>query len=174
MRSDWFHKTLVSYLPQMRRFAYSLCGNRTEADDILHDAVEKALSRRVQLLKRSRIKGWLFQIVYREFIDERRRQARQATPDGNVLTLVHPVAASQESTSECRSVLEAMEDLPEDQRAALSLIAIEGFSYDEAARMLKLNEGTLRSRLARARKTLRDQTGSTTSAERRAHLRRVR
>lgn len=159
MRADWFHTELVFNLPRLRRFAFSLCGDKARADDILQGAVEKALARRGQLVRRKRIRGWLMQIVYREFIDETRRQSRYvAMPEGNVIPLVRPVPARQETISECRSALEAMRCLPEDQRAALSLIAIEGLGYDEAARILKINSGTLRSRLARARQFLREAT----------------
>ena len=66
-------------------------------------------------------------------------------------------SANQQPHAECLRALEHIQNLPEDQRTALLLVVLEGTSYRETAGILGIQVGTLRSRLARARETLRHQ-----------------
>lgn len=148
------HDELVSILPRVRRFAVNLTGNRPDADDLLQIVVERLLDRPIpqdaDLLK------WSFRICRNAWIDEiRARQVRQHAAEDTVL---QPVHEHGEKTAMTRLTLQdvdmAMRDLPDNQRVAISLVAVEGFSYADAAEVLGVPVGTIMSRVSRARKAL--------------------
>jgi RNA polymerase sigma-70 factor, ECF subfamily len=151
-------------IPGLRAYARALARDREAADDLVQDTLETALARRGQWRGEGSLRGWLCRILLNRFRDGLRR----ARPTATVLALV-PDAADPASTrrSEGRLALSevhhAMGRLPEDQRAALLLVALEGLSLSEAASVLGCAEGTLASRLARARAALREMTGRETT-----------
>lgn len=125
------------------------------ADDLVQDCVERALRNRHLWRPRGRLRSWLFRILYRTYLNDcasARARREVVTPDAGAALTVAPV---QEAHVECHDVLAVVDELPEDQRAAMLLMALEGPSYREAARILEINIGTLRSRLARAREFVR-------------------
>jgi len=119
--------------------------------------VERAIRKR-HLWKRSgSIRNWLYRILYNVFLNQRLhrdRAGRQLALDDVHLTTSEP--ARQELQLECSDINSAMQRLPRDQRAAIALVAVEELSYDEAAEILQVPIGTLRSRLFRGRDKLRE------------------
>jgi RNA polymerase sigma-70 factor, ECF subfamily len=147
-------------IPGLRAYARALLRDRDAADDLVQDTLETAMARAGQWQGHGTLRGWLFRILLNRFRDGLRR--RKASP---VVVLVADsfaepsVPAQGDTRLHLAEVHAAMGRLPEDQRAALLLIAIEGLSLAEAAAVLGLSEGTLASRLARARAALRQMTG---------------
>jgi RNA polymerase sigma-70 factor (ECF subfamily) len=145
---------LVTLLPRLRRFARALARNPDDADDLLQLAIERALTRAEQLRADAPLANWMFGIVRHAWIDELRARARGArvfVPE----SAGHQVAdAAQRVDAELLSVQDAMARLPEEQRAAVALVLIEGLSYKEAAHVMEVPIGTLTSRLARGREAL--------------------
>jgi RNA polymerase sigma-70 factor (ECF subfamily) len=72
------------------------------------------------------------------------------------------VGASQDTKLECQRILKALENLKPRHSEVLLLVAVEGFSYDQAAQIMDIPVGTVRSRLARAREDLRAEVRNTT------------
>ena len=149
---------IAALVPRLRRFAYAICGNREEGDDLVQTACLKALSRSEQYQPGTRLDSWMFRIIQTTFIDSKRRHKRRGEQsDPEVLERLSDGGLSADQ-SEHRLVLarvrEAMERLPEEQRAVIALVAIEGYSYKEAAAALETPVGTIMSRLARARARL--------------------
>lgn len=146
---------LLALLPRLGRFARSLAGDVAGADDLVQATLERALRRWDTRREDDALQAWLFSILYRQFIDERRRAARWQ----RVVALFGPQQAatspSAERVHEGRALLSAFAQLPAEQRALLMLITVEGFSYSEAADALGLPIGTVMSRLSRARERLR-------------------
>lgn len=154
---------LVAMLPRLRRFACALTGSVTEGDDIVQAACEKALARIGQYSPGTRLDSWMYRIVQTTFLDTRRRHEHRFTrADNDALSGFSDDGASAASAYDrllLAHVRTAMSELPEDQRAVLALVAIEGLGYREAAEVLEVPVGTVMSRLARARaklKPLRD------------------
>lgn len=171
-------------IPALRCYARALCRDAVRADDLVQDCLERALRKRHLWARRGSLRAWLFRILYREFLNGKRRK-RESAPhlsiEHDAPTLTQP--PSQSDHAHCRDVLTALAALPRDQRSAIALIALENFSYDEAAQILGVPVGTLRSRLARGRQALRDTVAVATrwdGAEEagghrtQAHLRRVK
>lgn len=155
---DDVRQELVALLPRLRRFAYALTGSREEAEDVLQSACEKALSRLHQFEQGTRLDSWMFQIIRTVRIDRVRYAVRR--PVANDADIAETVAfdARIHEQIEARHELEVVRReialLPEEQRAVLALVTIDGMSYQQAADTLGVPVGTVMSRLARARRKL--------------------
>lgn len=156
-REQEIKKDLIALLPRLRRFAMTLTGSQDEADDVVQAACERALKRLHQWQEGTRLDSWMFRIVQTVWID-RCRAERLRRPVGD-LDSVASVAgedgrAVAESRIELARVRKLISRLPEEQRAVLSLVSIDGCSYRQAAESLNIPIGTVMSRLARARRAL--------------------
>ncbi|MDR7120082.1 RNA polymerase sigma factor [Rheinheimera soli] len=145
---------LKTLLPQLRRFAFSLTGSVQDADDLVQNTVERLLNNppepHVTLLH------WCFRVCRNVWIDEyRSRKVRQAGANEPEL---QEASTDGEATMlaqiQLTQVQKAISLLPEEQKEVLSLVAVQGCSYAEAAQILALPAGTIMSRLARARSAL--------------------
>lgn len=153
---------IVSLLPRLRRFAHGLTPDRHLADDLVQAACLKALERWHQWQPGTSLASWLFRIVQNTWIDEFRSRARQATDSDEDALLDLPGEdgrAVVERRSELQAVRRGIAALPEEQRAVLLLVTVDGLSYQEAAEVLGVPMGTVMSRLARARGKLADAIG---------------
>lgn len=169
-----FNRRICAEIPHLRRYARALCGDTDQADDLVQDCLERAMRKRHLWRPAGRLRAWLFRVLYRLFLNNRdaarnRREVLRAQPGDE--QAVH--AAVGEAQVYCFEVLAAVDRLPDHQRAALLLIALEAPGYREAAWMLGIRVGTLRSRIARAREQVRTQleTDRATAAQ---ALRRVK
>jgi RNA polymerase sigma-70 factor (ECF subfamily) len=144
--------------PRLLRFALSLARNRDEAEDLVQATYARAIERFDQYRLGSRLIGWLFSILNSIWVNQvRSADVRRRHADYARLAAVesdHPWPGL-EARQSLAKVRQRVAELPEDQRAALMLIAVEGLSYREASDILNVPMGTLASRLARARYTLR-------------------
>jgi len=151
-----FEKQICEQIPHLQRYALALCRNPMEADDLVQDCLERALRKR-HLWRWGRLRPWLFRMLYNLYLNHRQSASQRreivTAEAGEELT----TASNQQPHAECVRALENIQGLPEDQRTALLLVVLEGTSYRESARILSIQVGTLRSRLARARETLRRQ-----------------
>lgn len=147
---------IVAEIPYMRRYALSLCRNRANADDIVQSALVRAIASFQKFERGTNLRAWLITIVYHLFIDGTRLQKRER--ENNVAATQRSVGMytrpSQMASLQVRELQDAMNELPEEQRATLTLIALEDMSYMDAARITGVPIGTIRSRLSRARHAL--------------------
>ena len=155
--SDSIKAEMAALVPRLRRFAYAICGSRDEGDDLVQTACMKALDRLDQFEPGTRLDSWMFRIIQTSFIDSRRRRRETVQPDPDSFEHLSDSGRSARQ-SEQRVLLDrvrqAITGLPEEQRAVMALVAIEGYSYKEAAAILSTPIGTVMSRLARARARL--------------------
>ena len=163
-REDTVQDLLVAFLPNLRRFAISLCKSRDIADDLVQAACERALANEARFEPGTCFDAWMFRIVRNLWID----QIRKRTTAGEHVDVDEQhdlTGASGERDVEARltlnSVGEAIAGLPDDQREVLVLVCVEELSYREAADVLDIPIGTVMSRLARARQNLAKTVGIT-------------
>lgn len=147
-------------VPALRRYARGLTGHADRADDLVQDCLERALRKRGLFRPTGPVQAWLFTIMLNLYRNDQRHRRRQ----GQDLPLADfepdlAVPASQTDSVALSETRRALDTLPEDQREALLLVVLDGMSYAECARVLGIPEGTLMSRLARARAALRSLTG---------------
>lgn len=141
-------------LPHLRRYALSLLRNTAEADDLVQATVERALSREAQWDPGKGLRPWLFRILHNLYVSSVRSRYREIKAnslewqDGGI-------AGSHESYAELSKLREMMDRLPDGHREVILLVAVQGFSYQEAASVTGVPVGTVRSRLSRAREHLR-------------------
>ena len=154
--SQTFAARLIAHLPELRRYAVALCGNRDLADDLIQDTIERALSRAPSSLEPERLGAWLRTVVHNLFVDELRRRRRRGVRV-DVAELENNLALSTTPADQLASsdVGRAMASLSIEHRQILVLAGVEQLSYQEIAEELRVPLGTVMSRLARARAALR-------------------
>ena len=146
-------ESIVELIPRLRRYARALAGERTAADDLVQDTLERAWSKLHLYRRGTDLRAWLFTVMHNVFVNQR-RAARSTTPlDDEMPELAQP--ARESDTLVLRDLDAAIRRLPSDQREVLLLVALEDMSYAEAADALEIPIGTVMSRLARAREKLR-------------------
>ena len=148
---------ILGEIPRLRRYARALLRDRDAADDLVQDCLERALSRLDNWQTGDSPRRWLFTIMHHLFVDQMRKAKRRS--EVVMLTLDDNEALSspahQAESVASREIMDALQAVSPDRRAALLMVAIEGFSYAEAANILGVPAGTLMSRIARGREELR-------------------
>jgi RNA polymerase sigma-70 factor (ECF subfamily) len=143
---------LGDHIDRLYRAACALTGSRIAADDLVQDTYAKVLSK-PRLLRNDDDVGYLLKTMRNLFYDERRQAARRATepaaPEDFERIEGSPGPAE---AVEQRELLRAIAALPEEFRDVLVAVDVAGLSYKEASRSLGVPEGTVMSRLYRARK----------------------
>ncbi|MBD3654179.1 MAG: RNA polymerase sigma factor [Kangiella sp.] len=146
---------LEPIIPMIRRFAYSLTGNQHDADDLLQSTLERLLTK--DLPRDVDLTKWAFRVCRNLWIDEYRSQkVRQEATQKPELQQLDIVDGDKVMTNQLtvQQVQRALQQLPEDQKSILTLIAVEDLSYQEVADLLNIPVGTVMSRLSRARKAM--------------------
>jgi len=161
------------HIASLRRYARSLLrGDPSEAEDLVQESLARALSRADQFKPGTNLRAWLFTIMHNVHVNQIRQKVSRPVevPVEDVeQRLVSP--PRQESRVELRQMSRALDELPEEQRQVLLLVALEGLKYDEVAEALGIPIGTVMSRLSRAREAVRVKLGAEGGG---AHLRRVK
>jgi RNA polymerase sigma-70 factor, ECF subfamily len=157
-------------LSALQRFAFSLCQNKQEVEELVSETIVKAFENRNRVKNEEKIKQWLFRILNNLFISNYRKTKNRRTVELPELTdqsfsLFEQVEMSSftdggtpeknfisKITKE--SIYEAIDELPEEFRIALVLCDVNEFSYTEIASITQVAIGTVRSRIARARNLL--------------------
>lgn len=159
--SDVQRDALLAELGKLRKFCLSLTGSGADADDLVQMTVERVLDKGMPA--DAHVAKWAYRVCKNAWIDEiRSRDVRHKYP--HQVAVEDAVAPSAEHLAggeqEMNAVAEALGMLPEDQRLALTLVAVDGKTYAEAAQILEVPVGTIMSRIARARKYLVENHGS--------------
>jgi RNA polymerase sigma factor (sigma-70 family) len=149
---------VIGLLEPLRRYARALTRNDNQAEDLVQNTLLRAYERQGTFKPEASLKNWLFAIQHNLFIDECRRQQAEKWHTATVVDLsIGSQVPNQESHIRLQQIEQLFNLLPEDQKAVLHLIAVEGQTYQEAADCLGIPIGTLMSRLGRARAALREQ-----------------
>jgi RNA polymerase sigma-70 factor, ECF subfamily len=145
---------LVDHLPSLRAFAISLTRNIAAADDLVQDTIVKAWSNFDKFETGTNLRAWLFRILRNTFFSNARKHKREvADPDG-MLAGKLSVRPEHDGKLAFTEFLSAFDQLSPEHREALVLIGASGYSYGEAAEMIGVAVGTVKSRTNRARARL--------------------
>lgn len=154
--SDDIRWQIARELPGLRRFARALRGDST-ADDLVQDCLERALRKQMLWQRGTNLRAWLFRILYNLHLSALRHQRRDpATVPLEDINGWTGANGAQVDHVELVELAKSLQRLPREQRDVINLVALEGLRYDEAAEILGINLGTVRSRLSRGRSALRD------------------
>jgi RNA polymerase sigma-70 factor (ECF subfamily) len=144
---------LGDHLDRLYRAAWALCGSREEAEDLVQETYARLLAR-PRLLRNEDDLGYLLRALRNTFLNQKRSESRRLRPGPlpEQLDLVaDPRALRPQAALEAGELYAAVAALPGDFRDVLVAVDISGLSYKEAARALRIREGTVMSRLYRAR-----------------------
>ena len=153
-RSSVVEEEVIACLPHLRAFARSLTGDRDRADDLVQDAVLRALSASEQYTQGTNFKAWIFTILRNLYFNEFRRNRALMRPLEAADLEIHATAPSQQAGLEFDDFRRAFRTLPPEQREALVLVGAGGFAYEEASAICCCAVGTVKSRVSRARRAL--------------------
>ncbi|CAN5878592.1 N/A [soil metagenome] len=157
-----FRRIVLHYDGRLRALAFRLLENRDTMDDALQETYVKAFRSLNSFKGNASLGTWLYRITYNSCIDELRRREKVVpltTRAGEDLQISDPADAIGAADTRA-DLASAMSALPSDQRAAVMLVDAEGFSYDEASKVLAIPPGTVASRVSRARAALREALGA--------------
>ena len=173
VKVDAVTEALMGYLDgrnqEARCFAYGLCRDASEADELVQEACYRALKARESHDETKAVKSWLFTILRNAFMDSRRRKERRdglsldyCGREGDGAPFYETLAGADEDmlvrlerAETAAQMRRAVARLRATEREVLMLCDARGMAYAEAARRLGVREGTVRSRLHRARLNLR-------------------
>jgi RNA polymerase sigma-70 factor (ECF subfamily) len=146
-------REVAMLLPQLRGLARFLARDRSEADDLVQEALLRALRSLAQFQPGTSVRAWLFTILRNVFYEQARRRRReraaiaQQTPDSSV-------AAHQPHETDLADLAAQFRTLPPSLREALILVGAQELTYEEAAAICGVPVGTMKARVSRARRQL--------------------
>jgi RNA polymerase sigma-70 factor (ECF subfamily) len=149
-----YAQDLIELIPRLRRYARALVGDRSTADDLVQDTLERAWSKLHLYRHGTDLRAWLFTVMHNVHVNRVRSTRPTEALEDDTPELAQ--RATQGDALVVRDLERAIAALPDAQREVLLLVALEDLSYDETARALGIPIGTVMSRLSRAREKLRD------------------
>ncbi len=162
---DAFADEMLAELPAVLRYARFLTGNPSDAEDLVQETYLRAFRARDSYMVGSRPRAWLFTIARNTWFKAHRKASRSTaledSVDANPDVAPPPLTTPPEGVERVfnarelgPALIEAIEALPEAHREVVALVDLDGLGYAEAAELLGVPIGTVRSRLFRARRTL--------------------
>jgi RNA polymerase sigma-70 factor (ECF subfamily) len=151
-----FHRLVENEIPRLRRYARALTRDSIRADDLVQDTLVRGIAKAHLWQAGSDIRAWLFTIMHNQYVNNIRHAMREeATVDVDQVASTLVATSDPTAARELSELDHALGYLSKGQREVVLLVGLEGMSYDEAAKILRVPIGTIRSRLGRAREALR-------------------
>jgi len=167
--NEAFNELIRRFEKQVYNLAYRLTGNHDDAEDVASEAFVRAYNAIRRFRGASALSTWLYRIVTNVYLDERKRRAARPqssleeyldVPDGQVKRQIEDSSPGPEEMAEQaerHSILQtAIDSLPDFQKTMIVLYHVQELPYEEIAQILNMPVGTVKSRLNRARRALRD------------------
>ncbi len=145
---------LVEQIPRLRRYARALLGDPAQADELVQETLARALARLDRWRPGSDLRAWLFTLMHHLQVDRWRRARREAAALERA-SGPGSVPDAGPAAVQVGELERALARLPAEQREVLLLVALEGLAYRQVAGVLGIPQGTVMSRLHRAREALR-------------------
>jgi RNA polymerase sigma-70 factor (ECF subfamily) len=142
------------HLDRLYRAAWALCGSREDAQDLVQETYARVLAR-PRLIRNDDDLGYLLRALRNTFLIQKRTESRRLRPGplpDELDLIADPQAREPHAALEAGELYAAIAALPSDFRDVLVAVDVTGLSYKEAAKALKIREGTVMSRLYRARR----------------------
>jgi RNA polymerase sigma-70 factor (ECF subfamily) len=146
------YNLIVPYIPNLRRYARALVGDRDGADDLVQDTLERAV-RKFHLWRPGDLRAWLFSIMHNVFVNQlkSRKVGLDVEIDEETLAARIPTVTG----TDVMDLQRALSGIAPEQREVVLLVALEDMSYADVSRALGIPIGTVMSRLSRGRERLR-------------------
>lgn len=154
MTKEGFGNLVVKEIPYLRAFAIAMTGCHARADDLVQETLVKSWAASASFEEGTNLRGWLVTILRNTYFSQYRKSLREVEDPDGVLAGRLVVDGGQQAKVEINEMQAAIDRLPEEQREILLMVGVAELSYDEAAVILDLPVGTVKSRLNRARAKL--------------------
>jgi RNA polymerase sigma-70 factor (ECF subfamily) len=151
-----FARLLEAEMPRLRRYARALTRDVARADDLVQICLTRAIAKQDLWEFGTDLRAWLFTILHNQHVNEVRRSMREGTMVALDDDLLPTVSSNALAALQLRDLERAIAKLRKEERSVILLVGLEGLVYEDAARILDLPVGTVRSRLSRGRKQLRE------------------
>jgi RNA polymerase sigma-70 factor (ECF subfamily) len=145
---------VVSLIPALRAFAWSLSHNAADADDLVQDTLIKAWTHRSKFEPGTNLRAWLFTILRNTYYTNAVRRRREVADENGKHAASLSASPTQDWSVAMRALQIALKQLPDEHREALILVGAAGLTYEEAAEICGCALGTIKSRVNRARARL--------------------
>jgi RNA polymerase sigma-70 factor (ECF subfamily) len=145
---------LVTLLPGLRAYSRFLVRDVTEADDLVQEALVRALAALSDWQQGTNLKAWLFTILRNAFYEQSRRRRTERTVLAQSATGDEAEAPEQHGKLDLADLQRHLFTLPPLQREALMLVGAQGLSHEDAAAICNVPVGTMKARVSRARARL--------------------
>jgi RNA polymerase sigma-70 factor (ECF subfamily) len=145
------YELVVPYIPNLRRYARALVGDRHSADDLVQDTLERAV-RKFHLWRPGDLRAWLFSIMHNVFVNQ--LKSRKVSPSAEVDESFIG-ATTPGWVTDVRDLERGLALLSAEQREVVLMVGLEDMSYGDVSRSLGVPIGTVMSRLSRGREKLR-------------------
>ena len=149
-----FEARLIECSTLAFRVAYGVLRHREDAEDVAQEAFAKAHRSFRQLRDRERFRAWLVRITWRMALDRQRSNRRRFRREQDMA--IEPVAPPTPNRERAAALWQAIDELPKRLRLVVVLAGIQGHDVREVSALLKLPEGTVKSRMFHARQRLRE------------------
>ncbi|MBM3605135.1 MAG: sigma-70 family RNA polymerase sigma factor [Alphaproteobacteria bacterium] len=146
---------LIDHVRALRAYGQSLCGNPTEAEDLVQETLVRAIEHADSYKPGTYMRAWLFTIMRNRFYTNRKKAAREPTGSADCVSIGPSSPATQEWHIRGTELWRALDQMPTHYREAIVLVGVIGESYIDAAEILGCDIGTVKSRISRARGLLR-------------------
>jgi RNA polymerase sigma-70 factor, ECF subfamily len=148
---------LINETDRLKKFAYRLTQNMSDADDLLQSTLLRAIEKKHLFEEDTNLYSWTSKIMYNLFVSSYRRKVKfESQYDPEPYLEKQSTEAQQDIQMEVQDIQHAMEQLSEDHQEILTLICIQGLRYNDVSEKLQIPVGTVRSRLSRAREALQE------------------
>ncbi|MFN3785677.1 MAG: RNA polymerase sigma factor [Thiothrix sp.] len=174
LRFNRLDRQLSEQRPRLHRMAMAWCGDAILADDLVQDTLTKALEKQEQLKDEERLGAWLYRILHNCWMEYLRTQKPTLDIDEVELTCTDCPEKQFTDDQLAEYVRAAVETLPVGQRQVMTLVDLEGCSYEQVALILDIPQGTVMSRLSRARETMKKRLQGLQQTDNVHYLRRVK
>ena len=155
-----FHDLLEPQIPRLRRYSRALTRDPQRADDLVQDTLVRALMKQDRWEPGTNLRAWLFTLMHNQYVNNVRRANREAgTIDIDDVSSSLVATTDPTASRQLYELERALGQLAAEQREVILLVGLEGFSYEDAAKILAVPVGTVRSRLSRGRESLRRRFG---------------
>ena len=155
-----FNDLLEPQIPRLRRYSRALTRDTQRADDLVQDTLVRALMKQDRWEPGTNLRAWLFTLMHNQFVNNVRRANRETgTIDIDDVSSSLVATTDPTASRQLYELERALGQLAAEQREVILLVGLEGFSYEDAAKILAVPVGTVRSRLSRGRESLRRQFG---------------
>jgi len=163
---EYFEELVRRHYRQAYHVAYRLSGSHADADDLTQEALIRAFESLHRYQRDLPFINWLYRIMVNLYIDEVRRRKRAPTESFEAMPALMEIADPESDPAERvlsreldGNIQEALQSLPQDFRTAVTLCDVEGFSYEEISEIMGCSIGTVRSRVHRGRKLMKQRLG---------------